>query len=63
MPLLEVGGLETGYGALKVLQGISFGIEEGETASWQPLAEIGTTAAFRWPNPGMPFLPSTVSAE
>jgi branched-chain amino acid transport system ATP-binding protein len=32
MPLLDVRGLETGYGALKVLQGISFGIEEGETA-------------------------------
>ena len=32
MPLLEVEGLRTGYGALPVLQGISFSVEEGETA-------------------------------
>jgi branched-chain amino acid transport system ATP-binding protein len=32
MPLLEVRKLETGYGALKVLQGISFGIDQGEIA-------------------------------
>jgi branched-chain amino acid transport system ATP-binding protein len=30
--LLEVEGLRTGYGALPVLQGISFSVEEGETA-------------------------------
>ncbi|MCW2608290.1 MAG: transporter ATP-binding protein [Frankiales bacterium] len=32
MALLEVDGLRTGYGALPVLQGISFSVEEGETA-------------------------------
>ncbi len=32
MSLLEVDGLRTGYGALPVLQGISFAVEEGETA-------------------------------
>ncbi len=32
MALLEVEGLRTGYGALPVLQGISFSVEEGETA-------------------------------
>jgi branched-chain amino acid transport system ATP-binding protein len=32
MSLLEVDGLRTGYGALPVLQGISFSVEEGETA-------------------------------
>ena len=32
MSLLEVDGLRTGYGSLPVLQGISFSVEEGETA-------------------------------
>jgi branched-chain amino acid transport system ATP-binding protein len=32
MSLLEVEELRTGYGALPVLQGISFGVEEGQTA-------------------------------
>jgi branched-chain amino acid transport system ATP-binding protein len=32
MSLLEVEDLRTGYGALPVLQGISFSVEEGETA-------------------------------
>ena len=32
MALLEVEGLRTGYGVLPVLQGISFSVEEGETA-------------------------------
>ena len=32
MSLLEVEGLRTGYGALPVLQGISFSVEEGQTA-------------------------------
>ena len=32
MSLLEVEGLRTGYGALPVLQGISFAVEEGTTA-------------------------------
>src|SRR3954447_17907211 len=32
MSLLEVEDLRTGYGSLPVLQGISFSVEEGETA-------------------------------
>jgi branched-chain amino acid transport system ATP-binding protein len=32
MSLLEVSGLRTGYGMLPVLQGITFGVAEGETA-------------------------------
>ena len=32
MSLLEVDGLRTGYGSLPVLQGISFSVEEGQTA-------------------------------
>ncbi|MDQ1711352.1 MAG: branched-chain amino acid transport system ATP-binding protein [Frankiaceae bacterium] len=32
MSLLEVTGLRTGYGILPVLQGISFAVEEGQTA-------------------------------
>ena len=32
MSLLEVENLRTGYGSLPVLQGISFSVEEGETA-------------------------------
>jgi branched-chain amino acid transport system ATP-binding protein len=32
MSLLEVSSLRTGYGLLPVLQGISFSVEEGETA-------------------------------
>jgi branched-chain amino acid transport system ATP-binding protein len=32
MSLLEIEELRTGYGALPVLQGISFSVEEGQTA-------------------------------
>jgi branched-chain amino acid transport system ATP-binding protein len=32
MSMLEVDGLRTGYGSLPVLQGISFSVEEGQTA-------------------------------
>jgi branched-chain amino acid transport system ATP-binding protein len=32
MSMLEVNGLRTGYGSLPVLQGISFSVEEGQTA-------------------------------
>src|SRR5205807_3426048 len=31
MPLLEVDDLRVGYGAIPVLQGISFAVEEGKT--------------------------------
>ena len=43
MPLLEVSGLRTGYGALPVLQGISFSVEEGETAVLFGLNGAGKT--------------------
>jgi branched-chain amino acid transport system ATP-binding protein len=43
MPLLEVEGLRTGYGALPVLQGISFSVEEGETAVLFGLNGAGKT--------------------
>jgi branched-chain amino acid transport system ATP-binding protein len=41
--LLEVEGLRTGYGALPVLQGISFSVEEGETAVLFGLNGAGKT--------------------
>jgi len=41
--LLEVDGLRTGYGALPVLQGISFSVEEGETAVLFGLNGAGKT--------------------
>jgi branched-chain amino acid transport system ATP-binding protein len=41
--LLEVEGLRTGYGALPVLQGISFSVEEGETAVMFGLNGAGKT--------------------
>jgi branched-chain amino acid transport system ATP-binding protein len=41
--LLEVVGLRTGYGALPVLQGISFSVEEGETAVMFGLNGAGKT--------------------
>ncbi len=43
MPLLEVEELKAGYGSLPVLQGISFGIEEGETAVLLGLNGAGKT--------------------
>ena len=43
MPLLEVEDLRTGYGALPVLQGISFSVEEGETAVMFGLNGAGKT--------------------
>ncbi|HEX2057228.1 MAG TPA: ABC transporter ATP-binding protein [Actinomycetota bacterium] len=43
MPLLEVEELKGGYGSLPVLQGISFSIEEGETAVLLGLNGAGKT--------------------
>ena len=43
MPLLEVEDLRTGYGSLPVLQGLSFSIEEGETAVLLGLNGAGKT--------------------
>ena len=43
MSLLEVEDLRTGYGALPVLQGISFSVEEGETAVMFGLNGAGKT--------------------
>lgn len=43
MPLLEVTKLETGYGSLPVLGGISFGVEQGETAVLLGLNGAGKT--------------------
>jgi branched-chain amino acid transport system ATP-binding protein len=43
MALLEVEGLRTGYGTLPVLQGISFSVEEGETAVLFGLNGAGKT--------------------
>ena len=43
MSLLEVDGLRTGYGILPVLQGISFNVEEGQTAVMFGLNGAGKT--------------------
>ena len=43
MSLLEVEDLRTGYGVLPVLQGISFSVEEGETAVMFGLNGAGKT--------------------
>ena len=43
MPLLEVRDLHTGYGSLPVIQGLSFDIEEGETAVLLGLNGAGKT--------------------
>jgi branched-chain amino acid transport system ATP-binding protein len=43
MPLLEVEDLNTGYGSLPVIQGLSFTIEEGETAVLLGLNGAGKT--------------------
>lgn len=43
MPLLEVADLRTGYGSLPILQGLSFSIEEGETAVLLGLNGAGKT--------------------
>ncbi|HYP24773.1 MAG TPA: ABC transporter ATP-binding protein [Actinomycetota bacterium] len=43
MPLLEVEELKAGYGSLPVLQGITFDIEEGETAVLLGLNGAGKT--------------------
>ena len=45
MSLLEVEDLRTGYGVLPVLQGISFSVEEGETAVMFGLNGAGKTTA------------------
>jgi branched-chain amino acid transport system ATP-binding protein len=43
MSLLEIEDLRTGYGALPVLQGISFSVEEGQTAVMFGLNGAGKT--------------------
>ena len=43
MSLLEVRDLKTGYGSLPVLQGVSFDIEQGETAAFLGLNGAGKT--------------------
>ena len=43
MALLEVEELESGYGSLPVLHGVSFGVEEGETAVLLGLNGAGKT--------------------
>jgi branched-chain amino acid transport system ATP-binding protein len=43
MPLLEVRDLKAGYGTLPVLQGVSFDVEEGETAVLLGLNGAGKT--------------------
>jgi len=43
MSLFEVDGVKTGYGILPVLQGISFNVEEGETAVMFGLNGAGKT--------------------
>ena len=43
MSLLEVRDLKAGYGSLPVLQGISFDVEEGETAVLLGLNGAGKT--------------------
>ena len=43
MALLEIEGLEAGYGSFSVLQGISFVVEEGETAVLFGLNGAGKT--------------------
>jgi branched-chain amino acid transport system ATP-binding protein len=43
MSLLEVEGLHTGYGVLPVIQGISFNVEEGQTAVMFGLNGAGKT--------------------
>ncbi len=46
MPLLEIKDLRNGYGTLPVLQGISFEIEEGETAVLLGLNGAGKTTTI-----------------
>ncbi|MDP3714015.1 MAG: ABC transporter ATP-binding protein [Mycobacteriales bacterium] len=46
MSLLEVEDLRTGYGSLPVLQGISFSVEEGETAVIFGLNGAGKTTTI-----------------
>ena len=46
MSLLEIEDLRTGYGALPVLQGISFSVEEGETAVLFGLNGAGKTTTI-----------------
>ncbi|HVE98661.1 MAG TPA: ABC transporter ATP-binding protein [Mycobacteriales bacterium] len=43
MSLLEIDGLRTGYGILPVLQGISFAVDEGQTAVMFGLNGAGKT--------------------
>jgi branched-chain amino acid transport system ATP-binding protein len=46
VPLLEVRDLKAGYGTLPVLQGVSFDIEEGETAALLGLNGAGKTTTI-----------------
>jgi branched-chain amino acid transport system ATP-binding protein len=46
VPLLEVSDLRTGYGSLPVLQGLSFAVEEGETAVLLGLNGAGKTTTI-----------------
>ena len=46
MSLLEIEGLRTGYGVLPVLQGISFSVEEGQTAVLFGLNGAGKTTTI-----------------
>jgi branched-chain amino acid transport system ATP-binding protein len=47
MSLLEVRDLRTGYGSLPVLQGISFDVQEGETAALLGLNGAGKTTTVQ----------------
>jgi branched-chain amino acid transport system ATP-binding protein len=46
VPLLEVDDLRTGYGAVPVLHGVSFSVEEGETAVMLGLNGSGKTTTL-----------------
>jgi branched-chain amino acid transport system ATP-binding protein len=46
MSLLEIEGLEAGYGSLPVLQGVDFHVEEGETAVLLGLNGAGKTTTI-----------------
>jgi branched-chain amino acid transport system ATP-binding protein len=46
MPLLEVRDLRTGYGAVPVLHGVTFSVEEGETAVMLGLNGAGKTTTL-----------------
>jgi branched-chain amino acid transport system ATP-binding protein len=46
MPLLEVEGLRTGYGAIPVLHGVTLSVDEGETAVLVGLNGAGKTTTL-----------------